>query len=674
MLDPNLVAGVNNVRSRYLEVVKTLAEVPSFRALLAGSERLGSEWKECLRVAELPRVKEPCAVSFSCAFVGSSGHGKTTLLAEMFPDLQRRGWLETGANDTTAQALLIRPAPAGSPAANAVTVRSWNLAQIRQLASSAAYENRCDSVVVRALADKIKIDGKAARFRAEEMRQFVFPLEQELRPLPADLVLPSELSGDRAFVRTLMVKEPPQRLRRGAVVVAGGEAFEVLALRAAVKEVEVRDPFSEVLRWTTGTQATSAGVAFIDTPGLRPDGTARDEVLRHVLSKKNEQILIELLRQDDLDVIVYVVLNPGPPALGDLVRALREQCRPEDLAGLGDRLILAVNGTHRSFTDAEHLRQADPFAPIEDALEKMGRLRPARICFLDSRRVVEARHGDYRTFYGRYRQLLESWCASQGALFRMLQRRKLADSLHQNIDALCDPEDRGQGHLVRQVFALLGEKGPRWFVRKHLVRTRLLAAIRQLREALRRNYDESGKLNAQAIQDAIRQCLSVIQGGDLGGIERFAEKHLDPAVDQVVPAADAAVDPKRWVQRCFTELRNPFFKALARRPGVSREAAELFARLLPERLQKWHHAWGYATARMPPPTSAVPMPAELLRHCLKIHVREMLYQLVTDGSSVSTERIVQEKQDQERIAGVLETVDRLLAQAEKICKPYGEAQ
>ncbi|TGO02971.1 hypothetical protein PN36_15060 [Candidatus Thiomargarita nelsonii] len=47
----------------------------------------------------------------TCAFIGSSGHGKTTIMDEMFPTLSQRKWLVTDVTDTTAQSLRISYAP-----------------------------------------------------------------------------------------------------------------------------------------------------------------------------------------------------------------------------------------------------------------------------------------------------------------------------------------------------------------------------------------------------------------------------------------------------------------------------------------------------------------------------------------------------------------------------------
>lgn len=684
MLDPNLITTINEVRTGYLAVVEDLLTVASFKALLASSQSLKDDWKECRRVAASPRVQTAARVAFSCAFVGSSGHGKTTVLAEMFPDLERRNWLRTDVTDTTSQALIIRHAPPDSNDANRVIVRSWGIDEIRRLVDAAKAENARDNVVVRAHEDHIEVDGTDSNFPRDDVRRFKFGLEQELRPIPSELVLTPEQVADPAFINALTTKETSDRIRKAPVLTVGGRAFEPLPLRAAIKEVELREPYSQILRWAGPHAAEAAELVFIDTPGLNVAGTAKDEVLRHVLSKKNQQIIVELIRNDDLDVIIHLVLNGGQSAFSQLWSAVADQCSAEDLADLEDRLVLAINGVNLYFTNDDLMRkwknpeaaqrEGDHFAvTLEDnvlnRISDRGRVRPAKVCFLDSRRIVK----DYAEAYARHRELLEQWCSPGAVGHETLRRLGLVEALRRNVEPLCDPADRGQGHLVRLVLELLREKGNRLFVRKHLIRNKLLAAIHRLHEALRRNYDDSGTLNFQAIQKSIRQCLAGIDLSDPGSIESFAHKHLDSLVEQVVPALDAVVTKENWVNACFNKFASLCYQAMTHRlRNTSREMAGLFATYFQERANHWRQAWGYAGARMPPPTRKEPDSAELLRHVLKLHAREMLYQLVSDQAG-GVGHIPQSDQDQETMRHVLATLGRLERQASELCLQHGES-
>ena len=185
MIDPALVAAAESVRVRFRQAVAGLDRVASFRSLLSGSERLRTEWTECRSVAASRRVSQPFVASFSCAFVGSSGDGKTSILAEMFPGLEKRGWLNTDVTDTTSQAPIIRRPTGTPPDSNRVIVRSWSLEQIRRLFRPPRPRTHGPTSSVRSYPDHLEIDGSDAVFEARDKAKFKFSPKQQLRPLPA---------------------------------------------------------------------------------------------------------------------------------------------------------------------------------------------------------------------------------------------------------------------------------------------------------------------------------------------------------------------------------------------------------------------------------------------------------------------------------------------------------
>ena len=261
----------------------------------------------------------------------------------------KRGWLIRDANDTTAQALRIRFAAKGSPKANQVLLRSWSADQLKNLVREAQEENQRSNVVARYFDDRIEIDGQESFF--EDRNNFHFALTQVLRPLPRAAVDISEYAKDKDFIYSLTVKESSKKMHRGALLEVDGQPFEALQLRANIKVVELGDPFAELFQWAPDRASDVAQLAVIDTPGLKVTGSINDEVLRHVLRQKNQQIIVELLREDELDVIVHVVLNTTKSEFGELWSAVVDQSTLDDLAGLEDRLILAINGFNRYFTD-----------------------------------------------------------------------------------------------------------------------------------------------------------------------------------------------------------------------------------------------------------------------------------------------------------------------------------
>ena len=393
------------------------------------------------------------------------------------------------------------------------------------------------------------------------------------------------------------------------------------------------------------------------------------------------------MRNDELDLIVHLVLCGNQSAFSQLWRAVSEQCEPDELADLGDRLVLAVNGTNLYFTNPDLKRkwadagaaerEGDPLSiTIEDnILKKMGErgtVRPARICFLDSRRIVEASGNRYEQVYATFRPVLESWCRPGGVGHETLGRLGLLETFPQNVQALCDPADRGQGFLIRQILELAKEKGPRLFLRKHLCRSRLHFAVKKLHGLLLRYYDAQGQLNRQAIQEAVRRCLGFLNPQNANSIELFSRTSLDPAIERAVPGPEAGVQSPRWFSDIFNQAAKLVFQEIIRNGKPPREAQTLFAQHFQERINVWKSQWGYRTAQLPPPSPQQPTTADLLRHCLKFHVREMLYQLqVGDRALEGAKALAQTPQDKESVQKALALLNRVAGQADCLCDQFG---
>ena len=149
MLDPGLRKTVADIRQKFLQCVQTLEQTLSFRNLLASSERLRAKWRDVLHVAHSPHLQHPPPPTFTCAFVGSTGSGKTSILAEMFPGPAKAGL--AGHRKSTIpprKRCIIRLGAPGSAKQNEVIVRSWEKDQIHRLISLAAPENERTNVKV----------------------------------------------------------------------------------------------------------------------------------------------------------------------------------------------------------------------------------------------------------------------------------------------------------------------------------------------------------------------------------------------------------------------------------------------------------------------------------------------------------------------------------------------
>ena len=87
MLNQTMIDELNAIRQSYLDVLRDLGASLSFQTLLASEESLKSQWEGCQAAGRAARLANPFSPSFSCALVGSSNAGKTTILSEMFPEL-----------------------------------------------------------------------------------------------------------------------------------------------------------------------------------------------------------------------------------------------------------------------------------------------------------------------------------------------------------------------------------------------------------------------------------------------------------------------------------------------------------------------------------------------------------------------------------------------------------
>ena len=232
-----------------------------------------------------------------------------------------------------------------------------------------------------------------------------------------------------------------------------------------------------------------------------------------------------------------------------------------------------------------------------------------------------------------------------------MARLGLQEVFPQNVEALCDPDDRGQGFLVRQLVALIRERGPALFVRKHLIRTGLHPALGNLRNLLERYYDAEGRLNRQAILEAVRSCLRFLDPANLASIESFARTRIDPLIDALKLGLDGrTVQSKNWVEQGFLDMCRVLYQGIVQQVRVSTEVAGAFARYMTERVRVWRKQLGYHAANFAPPLPQDNAVTDLVRHGLKIHCREILYQLLSaDLAPGSEQQLSQDPADQEQV-------------------------
>jgi len=683
MIPSDLVDSINEIRTAYMEVTDKLPQIPSFRSLLRTSASLPAAVGEVVKVMESPFLARPCDGRVTVAVVGSSGHGKTTVLDEMFPGLSERGWLVTDVTDTTSQSLRIEYAPEGSAILDEVEVRSWNVEQIKELLHLPEVEdqNRNDGIRVNYLEDAVEVDGSDARFQGADVAQFRFPRKVRLRPFQAPYRVPADRARDRAFIRSLTVKEQSGVLTAGPLLKQDGETYDALQLRAVVKDVCLRDRFDNIRRWSGRPDDEVARLTFVDTPGLAVQGSVKDEILRHCLEKKSSQIALQLWKEGELDFVIHLVLCGRQSDFAELWKAIERECGPAELADLQDRMIVAMNGMNIYFTNRDikqkyddpetARREGDHFATTlqDNVLQKMsprGRVRPARVCFLDSRSIVETlTTGTYDAAYEKYRPIMERWLEPGGVGHATLAELDLVDAFRENVAALCDPEDRGQGYLVRQLQQVVEEQGPSLLIRKHLRKTGLLNGLSDLQDILASYYDDEGRMNREATQQALGACLSFLDRHDLACVERFADEHLDSRIREIVPRRDPPAD---WVCESFHAMCDLLKENVLFHGDAAPDVKTAFARHFDGQVEAWARDWGYADARLAPPDRGMANSADLVTHCLRLHARDILYLLLVEERVAGVE---QGEEDRAQVAEVLRLLEHARRRAAAVCAEHG---
>jgi hypothetical protein len=686
MISENLLTEANGIRDDFVEAVKDLERLATLKALEFGSDELSAELRSARDLVASPRLRQRFSPTFACAVVGSSNHGKTSILAEMFPELEQRGWLVTDVKDTTSQALVLRqPTPRNDP--ESVFVHSWDEEQIKRLILSADEANNRHHIRVRYHPGSIQVDGSEGVFEAEDLRRFRFGQVVSLHPFPVPYQLTPAEQADRRVIRALTVKEEQDQVTGRPVLMLGDRPYTALQLRAVIKDVTLFTPFNRFAAWSGRPVQEFVPLAIVDTPGLGVTGSSKDEVLRHVLENKSIQIVLELLRNDELDLIIHMVLCGESTQFARLWGAVERQCGSEELSDLSERLVLAINGFNRYFTNADlkrkwtdpdaAVREGDHFATsIDDNILKRmserGTLRPARICFLDSKRIVEGLTGrSYGEAYDSFVPMAEAWTRPAGPGHATLERLGILADFPENLRALADPEDRGQGFLVRQVLGLLRDQGGKLFLRRALLRSRLLAGIRGLRAALLRFYDGQGQLQSGAFRAALHALLRPLRNEGLAGVEAFAREYLDAELESLVSRLGRDSAGNGWVDESFKGLCRLVFRALTDRARIDSNMARLVEPYLRERMTQWRRAWGYETADLPVPGRKHPETGDLLKHCLCLHAREMLTRLSTEDHLTTTADVPQDEEDRARAAGVLQLLARAEAAAVRLCHENG---
>jgi len=703
MSNDSLIGQISQIQLRYSEALSSLYDPEagqvrpetSFSRLYNTSKEAKEKFDELVALALSPQMQQQPVAEFRCAIIGSSNHGKTSVLVDMFPDLAQRGLLITDVKDTTSQALFIK-----AGARSQMVFSPWSFDQIRYLVDISRKQLTDRRIDAQYREDHVEIDAEEADFEPSVRSRFKFGIRQKLKPFAGQYLVDAADPATRPLVARLTTKVDYSQSSRPQDLVVNNEGFNDLQFRVAVKSVELGSDYSEISKWLhngNGEGPALSSLAFIDTPGLKAGGSDSDEVLRHVLAKKNQQIVVELLKNDELDLIVHLVLCGQQSDFADLWTHL-EGVDSDVLQDLGDRIIIAVNGFNIYFDNPDLARrwkregqgdEDDHFnvtiqSNILSKMSERGAISPLGICFVDVRKVIESRGVSYEDYYKERRETAESWAAPNGVGYTTLKRLNMLDRYKENLDAICDPEDCGKGFLVRQIAEAWKTQGPKLMVRRFVVRNRLLASIRDLRALILSYYDNEGRMTRQSITDALKTALSFLDPKKPDAIELFCRKELDPFLKaEVVNRAMAAISAqepgketkKSWVVEAFRlTIVRIFAKIKASNRGMTPEVEGVLNQYITSQLRSCAQSWGYSSVELPTPGRDDEAPRELIVHALQYHCREFMQRCLKVASSDDDlAGIMQDEDDRQRVEAVLGELQSVQTEAERLCSTYGVA-
>jgi len=670
-----LVTQIHEIRDGYISVLEDLLaedgeklrEGSSFASICNTSPQTRERFEKLKQECRSAAIQQDPKKNFRCAIIGSSNHGKTSVIAEMFPDLQKKKLLITDVKDTTAQALVIKPGSNSN-----IIFYPWTLEQIKYLIQLSADELDKRGIKVDHRGD-ILIDASDSDFDKNDLSNFRFGIRQKLKPFFGTFQLDVSKTENAELIGRLTTKLDYSQSKKPPDLLVNDELFNDLQFRVAVRSANMESDFSEINRWlgenpTTGIAGDE--LIFIDTPGLKVGGSTNDEVLQHVLANKNQQIAIDLLKNDELDFVIHLVLCGWSSDFSSLWSKIQD-IDPEILQDIGDRVIIAVNGFNLYFENADlkerwesgHEGSHDDHFNVTiqtNILSKMtdrGAIRPLKVCFLDVRRVIESKGFDYREYYHDRKKIAESWAAPDGVGHSTLKRLGILDRYHENLDAICDPEDCGKGYLVRQIAESLANQGPRLLIRRFLIRNNLLDSIREIRALLSESYNSDGQMTLQHTSDVLKSALSPLELEKPDGIECFCKRDIDPFVSKIIDRAitlqeensgkDSRSTRHTWTVIAFRLLVLKIFEIIKyNRKDLNPDIIKILHGFFENQCQHCVKTWGYYNSDFPLPTSHEQAPRYLIQHALRYHSREFLYKCVrTSSSGEGLEGVMQDEKD-----------------------------
>lgn len=391
---------LNIIRKTFIFCINQLSNSKSFVSLLNNNGKLKSDFAN-IKNNISPKLLTPFSDKITVAIIGASSHGKTTIMAEMFPDLKERGWLVTDVTDTTSQALRIYQSKKQSD----VVINSWDIDEIKELISSSNVKskNSADNIQIKYENNSIEVDGSEAKTDKKISSKFKFSTTQSIKPFFKPYVIPDKDINDD-FIKILTTKQQTHEVTSKSLISVGDTSYTSLQLRTIIKDISLTAEYTQLEKWVSEIRDEETKnrhydllqkIIFIDTPGLGESGSQKDEILSNILQYKSHHIAFNLLKKDELDVIINLVKCNEKTTLYSLLESLEEN--HGEFQDLGERIILAINGVNLMFGNKEmreHIEKGDHFQTIleDNIIKKLHpkkHIKPSKICFIDSKSAVE---------------------------------------------------------------------------------------------------------------------------------------------------------------------------------------------------------------------------------------------------------------------------------------------
>jgi hypothetical protein len=181
-----------------------------------------------------------------------------------------------------------------------------------------------------------------------------------------------------------------------------------------------------------------------------------------------------------------------------------------------------------------------------------------------------------------------------------------------------------------------------------------LAGVQSVRDLLILHYDRQGQLRPHAFQQALESCQQWLDLDDLYSVEQYAAQRLDPQINTLLTSYQDARAGDNWVASSFAQLGEMIKQLALEQTGLDGPPAQAFANYLDDQFIAWAQYWGYANTALAPPNRGLSNSLDLVSHCLKLHSREILYQLVRVAQyGASFPGATQDPAEQERIRALM---------------------